>query len=401
MVAFKYRPIKYNHSSRRGNSVKFIVIHDTANKSAGADALNHYRYFSRCNRNASAHYFVDDKEIVQIVGDSRAAWHCGDNQGYGRALNGCTNLNSIGVELCINKDGNYDKALFNLIELVKNLRVKFKIPLERVCRHKDVSGKNCPSTFTTDDWVRFKNRLCEPILIKFDLEKDSEGIYIKQEKGSEKMANNEVKTVLVESKYLNVIKSCPDNIYQQFVGGKTLRQLGAYGINGTFFNTRVPNLRGSIWGIAVNRGNILGENADRVNYKGDKKGTFYITDDNECGVKVVNNINELRKEVGKFINFAVSGLSLTPNYNPVSENISADILRHTWHTAIGYKDNEVYLITSKQKMSMASFKGVIERELRLDGAVALDGGGSTEFYYKNVYQGSGRPLASVIGIKEV
>lgn len=119
MVAFKYRPIKYNHSSRRGNSVKFIVIHDTANKSAGANALNHYRYFSRCNRNASAHYFVDDKEIVQIVGDSRAAWHCGDNQGYGRALNGCTNLNSIGVELCINKDGNYDKALFKLLSCWK------------------------------------------------------------------------------------------------------------------------------------------------------------------------------------------------------------------------------------------------------------------------------------------
>lgn len=222
MVSFKYRPIKYNYSSRRGNSVKFIVIHDTANKNAGANAYNHYRYFGGKNRNASAHYFVDDKEIVQIVGDSKAAWHCGDNQGYGRALNGATNLNSIGVELCVNKDGDYDKALFNLVELVKNLMKKFKIPLERVCRHYDVTRKNCPSTFTTDDWVRFKKRLGNDILIKFDLERDSEGIYIKKQKQNEFKGDKEILTEIIQSNDLFILKTTSSNIYQQFVDRKSV-----------------------------------------------------------------------------------------------------------------------------------------------------------------------------------
>ena len=83
MVDFLYRPIKYNFSSRKGQKVKFLVVHDTGNSSKGADALAHQRYFGGGNRNASAHYFVDDKRIVQIIGDSYSSWHCGDNQGYG------------------------------------------------------------------------------------------------------------------------------------------------------------------------------------------------------------------------------------------------------------------------------------------------------------------------------
>ena len=69
--------IKYNFSSRNGKTVKYIVVHDTGNKSKGADAMAHYRYFNSGNRNASAHYFVDDKEIVQLVPDDKSAWHVG------------------------------------------------------------------------------------------------------------------------------------------------------------------------------------------------------------------------------------------------------------------------------------------------------------------------------------
>lgn len=397
MVSFKYRPIKYNYSSRRGNAVKFIVIHDTANKNAGANAYNHYRYFGGKNRNASAHYFVDDKEIVQIVGDSKAAWHCGDNQGYGRALNGATNLNSIGVELCVNKDGDYDKALFNLVELVKNLMKKFKIPLERVCRHYDVTRKNCPSTFTTDDWVRFKKRLGNDILIKFDLERDSEGIYIKKQKQNEFKGDKEILTEIIQSNDLFILKTTSSNIYQQFVGGKTLRQLGAYGINGSFFNTNKPYDTKSVWSIAINNYKPIGENADRVSYDPDiYRGTLAIYEDGRCEVKSVNNITEIRGA-----KVAVSGLTLIPLYDPVEERIAKDILRNTHHTAIAYKDTDVFLIATKKRMHMSEFKDTIKRIINPDGAIALDGGGSTEFYYKGLYKGSGRPLASIIGIKEV
>lgn len=173
-MKFLFKPIKYNFSPRHGTKIAYIAIHDTANKAPGANALNHYRYFAGGNRKASAHYFVDDKGIVQIIEDNMSAWHCGDNQGKGRALNGCRNNNSIGIELCINCDGNYNKAYKNLVELTKNLMKKFNIPIEKVCRHYDVSRKRCPGTFFDKGlWDRFKADISKPIEWKIDLSKDS------------------------------------------------------------------------------------------------------------------------------------------------------------------------------------------------------------------------------------
>lgn len=173
-MKFLYRPVKYNFSSRQGNKISWLVVHDTGNPSKGADADAHRRFFNS-KRKSSAHYFVDDKQIIQIIGDSKASWHCGDNQGHGRALNGCKNSNSIGIELCINRDGNYDKAYKNLVELVKNLMVKFKIDLDHVCRHYDVSRKRCPGTFFDKGlWARFKEDIGRPIEWEIDLSKNSE-----------------------------------------------------------------------------------------------------------------------------------------------------------------------------------------------------------------------------------
>ncbi|SHK49194.1 peptidoglycan recognition protein family protein, partial [Paramaledivibacter caminithermalis] len=131
MVKVTKKLIKYNYSL--GNDIKYIVIHDTGNKRKGADAFNHYRYFNRKNRRASAHYFVDDKEIIQTVEDFNVSWHCGD----GKGKYGITNHNSIGIEICINEDGDYEKAVDNTIDLVKCLMEKYDIPLDRVVRHYD------------------------------------------------------------------------------------------------------------------------------------------------------------------------------------------------------------------------------------------------------------------------
>ena len=173
-MKFLYRPVKYNFSSRQGSKISWLVVHDTGNPSKGADADAHRRFFSS-KRKSSAHYFVDDKQIIQIIGDSQASWHCGDNQGKGRALNGCKNVNSIGIELCINQDGDYDKAYKNLVELVKNLMVKFKIDLDHVCRHYDVSRKRCPGTFFDRGlWTKFKEDIGRPLEWEIDLSKDSD-----------------------------------------------------------------------------------------------------------------------------------------------------------------------------------------------------------------------------------
>ena len=160
MLPINKKLIKYNHSSRNGQSIKYIVIHDTGNPRAGADAEAHYKYFNGGDRQASAHYFVDDKSIIQTVEDSQASWHCGDGGGK----YGITNSNSIGVEICINADGDYEKAVANMVELVKHLMGKYSIPPERVVRHYDASRKICPGTMRENNWARwhaFKESLAE------------------------------------------------------------------------------------------------------------------------------------------------------------------------------------------------------------------------------------------------
>lgn len=142
------RLIKYNYSSRLGTKIKYIVIHDTGNPKKGAGAINHYLYFNGGDRNASAHYFVDDKEIIQTVEDTSAAWHCGDGKGnYGIA-----NRNSIGVEICINEDSRFDIAKENTIYLVRSLMEKHGIKKVNVVRHFDASRKICPKSMSEVGW---------------------------------------------------------------------------------------------------------------------------------------------------------------------------------------------------------------------------------------------------------
>lgn len=146
--------IRRNYSKGR-NGVRFIVIHDTANTSRGSGAIAHYNYYNKTNRKVSSHYLVDDSNILQVVEDYNTSWHCGDNQGYGRALNGCTNSNSIGIEICVNSDGNYNSTIKNTAELTRQLMKKYNIPLNRVVRHYDVSRKGCPQSMKSNNWKRW------------------------------------------------------------------------------------------------------------------------------------------------------------------------------------------------------------------------------------------------------
>lgn len=123
------------------NPRKYITIHETGNRNKGANAAAHANLQSRGNvRNASWHFQVDDKEIVRSFPTKVRCWHAGDGRGPG-------NLESIAIEICVNSDGDYDKALANAQELVRRLRRRWNIPAENVVQHNRWSsyGKNCPT----------------------------------------------------------------------------------------------------------------------------------------------------------------------------------------------------------------------------------------------------------------
>lgn len=144
--------------SKRYDEIKYIVIHDTANYSSGADALRHYYYFKDSIVQSSAHYVVDDTQAIELISPEYAAWHAGD----GRGRFGIRNSNSIGIEMCVNGDSDYDKMMKNTLSLVKILMKKYKIKAENVVRHYDASRKLCPGSMSVNNWEmwkKFKNSL--------------------------------------------------------------------------------------------------------------------------------------------------------------------------------------------------------------------------------------------------
>ena len=152
-----------NYTKGRKQNIKYIVVHYTAND--GDTARNNGNYFSQPNRNASAHYFVDENEIIQSVKDTNTAWHCGAKS-YKHPK--CRNDNSVGIEMCSEKDdkGQYyiNQATQNrTIRLIKVLMGKYNIPIENVLRHYDVTGKLCPEPFVRNQvqWLDFKKMLNE------------------------------------------------------------------------------------------------------------------------------------------------------------------------------------------------------------------------------------------------
>lgn len=181
-MKFLYKPISNQRQigkRRKHSDIKYIVIHDTGNASKGADADAHFKYLQTATRYGSAHYYLDDRQIIQVIGDSLVAWSIGDRWGYKnnpRRIADATNSNSLSIELCINADINKDLAYKNLVELTKNLMKKFNIPHGRVIRHFDATGKICPGSWSGDDWSKwwqFKEDIKKPMEWMIDLSKDS------------------------------------------------------------------------------------------------------------------------------------------------------------------------------------------------------------------------------------
>ena len=147
-----------NYTKSDNRKIEYIVMHYVG---AVSTARNNANYFKKKYRGASAHYFVDDNEIVQVVDDKDISWHCGADKYYNEARN----TNSIGVEMCCyKKDGKLDisdKVVDNAIELVKELMKKYNIPVQNIVRHYDVTHKVCPAPFVNDEsrWNKFKEQL--------------------------------------------------------------------------------------------------------------------------------------------------------------------------------------------------------------------------------------------------
>ncbi len=145
-----------NKTARPGIKIspKALVIHWTANENKGANARANRSYFNQPTTEASAHYIVDDKEIIRCLPENEMGYHVGaksytpDAQ---KLLSVYPNNCTIGIEMCVNADGSFQAMYHKTLELVADILTRYKWGMERIWRHHDITGKNCPAFFTADD----------------------------------------------------------------------------------------------------------------------------------------------------------------------------------------------------------------------------------------------------------
>lgn len=162
-MSYKQKKLHTKCNYEKGNSGRqYIVIHYTGNSTDTAKA--NANYFYSTNRGASAHYFVDDTNVYEVVSPNNTSWAVGVNYGHNNLFGKCTNYNSINIEMCSKKGKISDKTFANTVALVRKLMNTYNIPASRVVRHYDVCSKICPGWpgWVGDNetiWKKFKNQL--------------------------------------------------------------------------------------------------------------------------------------------------------------------------------------------------------------------------------------------------
>ena len=220
---------------------EFIVLHYTANSGTTATARGNANYFASCDRQASAHYVVDEGDTAyKCVPENHIAYAVGGTiypatkgaMFYGK----CGNGNSISIEMVSHSDANGyyipEKTVDNALTLVRELQARYNIPNDHVIRHYDVNGKPCPWCWTDVQgydgerlWEAFKARLegFEPVVDKNtedDIETPSTTLYRVQVGAFKNRGNAEA--------MLEEVKALGFGAFIVSVGGLYKIQVGAF-----------------------------------------------------------------------------------------------------------------------------------------------------------------------------
>lgn len=184
-MLYNIKHVVKNKFSRPGiklNNVLGIVVHWTANP--GASDTAHQTFFDGSDgggsRYAGAHIFIDKDSAVEIIPLNEIAYHANDHDCKVAVLLPNANFNTIGVEMCVEKDGTiHPDTVKRTVQVVAHLCNKFKLTSKRVYRHYDITGKNCPAPWVKDAslFQAFKTNVDEILSPKFYSVKKGDTLY--------------------------------------------------------------------------------------------------------------------------------------------------------------------------------------------------------------------------------
>lgn len=135
-----------------------VTMHNTDNSGVGAGARAHANLLKNSwkNKQQSWHFAVDENGAYQSIPTDEIAWHAGDG-GSGKG-----NTQTIAIEICMNSDGDLEKATDNAAQLAAQQLKKKGLSADKLYQHHDWSGKNCPSQIRAGqpyDWSTFKSKV--------------------------------------------------------------------------------------------------------------------------------------------------------------------------------------------------------------------------------------------------
>lgn len=137
------------------NNPSYVVIHETDNWSKGAGAKTHANAMYNGNLDGTVHYYVDSVSVYQTLEHQDGAYAVGDGHGE----YGITNRNSINIEICVNPESDYYKAVDKAEQLAAYLLKQYGWDTSRLKRHYDASRKHCPRRILDEGlWPEFVKR---------------------------------------------------------------------------------------------------------------------------------------------------------------------------------------------------------------------------------------------------
>lgn len=120
----------------RTESIKGITIHNTGNE-LSAEELETAMAVSE--QHFATHYFVDEKEVRQVMPLEWCVWHTGKGLDMG-------NTRTIAVEICRSRsdDETYLKAQNNAVILIKHLLKEYNLSKNDIYFHSNFDNFYCP-----------------------------------------------------------------------------------------------------------------------------------------------------------------------------------------------------------------------------------------------------------------
>lgn len=164
---------------------KFIVAHDIGN--GASSARNNRTYFNREQPSVSAHTFIDDKEILEMIPLNEKAWHViygvpTDNQLFGDDANDI----AVGVELCWGGKIDFREAYKRYVWYMGYLCRTYGLdPRKHIVPHSRLDPKRKTdvdkNAFAKNGitWTQFINDVCDAMIDSYWSKENSKWYFYK------------------------------------------------------------------------------------------------------------------------------------------------------------------------------------------------------------------------------